>query len=141
MSMTSTNLHGPHNRQLADKIPPVYRCPSSNAPEQDTSYVAIVGDEPGWAGPMSATAQDIADGLSTTIAIAEVANAGIHWMEPRDLTFQQACGGINPALTKMAISSNHGDGADCLFFDTSVHYLEDGIPQEQRTRVAHFQRG
>jgi len=120
--------NGPHNRKLADRMPYVYRCPSSEAPDQDTSYVAIVGDEAGWPAPQCASARDITDGLSNTIALAEVANAGIQWMEPRDLTFPQACLGINPPLSKMAISSNHTDGADCLFFDTSVHFLQNDIP-------------
>ncbi len=37
----------------------------------------------------------IRDGTSKTIAIVEVANSGIHWMEPRDIAYKDALQGIN----------------------------------------------
>jgi prepilin-type processing-associated H-X9-DG protein len=119
--------NGPHNRRLASQIPYVYRCPSSQAPHDDTSYVAIVGDETGWPTSRPINVREFSDGLSNTIAIVEVANAGIHWMEPRDLTLEQASVGIGPSETKEHIWSPHRDGANCLFFDSSVHFLSNEI--------------
>ncbi len=119
--------NGPHNRTLADRIPRWYRCPNSDAPQDDTSYVAILGDETGWPGASGRNVREIRDGLSNTIAVVEVADAGINWMEPRDLTLEQASVGIGPSETKEHIGSPHRDGANCLFFDGSVHYLSNGI--------------
>ena len=119
--------NGPHNRKLADKIPRWYRCPNSDGPRDETSYVAIVGDETGWPGASGRNVREIRDGLSNTISVVEVADAGINWMEPRDLTLEQASVGIGPSETKEHIGSRHRDGANCLFFDGSVHYLPNEI--------------
>jgi hypothetical protein len=117
--------NSPDNRRIADKAPYLYRCPGSEAPESDTSYVAVVGADTGWPAPMAIDVRDITDGTSNTISVVEVADAGIHWMEPRDLTFDQASAGIGRSPRKDRISSPHHAGANCLFFDCWVHFLVD----------------
>ncbi|MGD9720256.1 MAG: DUF1559 domain-containing protein [Pirellulales bacterium] len=92
---------GPNNRTLAGMIPQVYRCPSSTAPVGETSYTAVVGPEAGWPGSEARNIGDFTDGLSSTIALVEIAESGINWMEPRDLTFTQAAQGVNPPLAKL----------------------------------------
>jgi prepilin-type processing-associated H-X9-DG protein len=117
--------NGPNNIKLADQIPLVYCCPSSDAPLNETSYVAVVGPETAWPGASSTTIDDITDGLSNTIAVVEATQAGIPWLEPRDLTVEQALEGINPPETQTAISSEHRGGANALYLDGSVHFLFD----------------
>ncbi len=122
--------NSPHNRALAGAMPAVYRCPSDESNTTQANYAAVVGPQTGWPGTHGINARDVADGTSNTIAVVEVANAGIHWMEPRDLTFEQAAQGINPRGATACISSNHTDGANVLLFDASVHYLQNDIPPD-----------
>ncbi len=133
---------GPNNRQLAGCFVPEYACPEEDI-EIDgsamTSYVAVVGPNTAWPGSTATSIIDIDDGANNTIMIVEVSGAGINWMEPRDLTFEQARQGIHgdPGLQ---IASRHIDNG--LYYDTnsprahvgmadgSVHLLPGGTPPE-----------
>jgi len=121
---------GPHNRKLATQIDNLFLCPESSGGANETNYVAVVGPETGWHGAATITARDIHDGMSKTIAIVEVINSGINWLEPRDMTFDQAMKGINPPGAGLKISSNHGGGANVLFFDNHVSFLADDLSPE-----------
>jgi hypothetical protein len=79
---------GPNNRQLASYTPSVYRCPvhSGGHDGGETAYVAVVGPDTLWPGPEGRKRSEITDDLANTIAVVEAPDAGIHWMEPRDLT-------------------------------------------------------
>ena len=52
-----------------------------------TSYVAVTGPGTVWDDHHSA-------GPSPRVMVIEVANSNIHWMEPRDLTLEEACRGV-----------------------------------------------
>jgi hypothetical protein len=119
---------GPNNKRLHGEIETVFRCPEATGPETETSYVAVVGDETAWPGAESVRIRDIRDGTSKTIAIVEVANSGIHWMEPRDLTFDEALRGINPPGPGPKISSHHVGGAMVGWLDAHVSLLPDDLP-------------
>src|SRR5262249_17806187 len=90
---------GPNNSKLAALMPDCCRSPSrsSKQPKTETSYVAIVGSETMWPGGKSVSLSDIADGTSNTVAVVEIENSGIHWMEPRDLSIYQMPMAIKPA--------------------------------------------
>jgi hypothetical protein len=96
-----------------------------------TSYVAVVGENTAWPGeqPWKPTAADLARVASHTILVVEVANSGIQWTEPRDLSLDNL--GTPGALT---VSSNHRPDDDFFFIydrpgahvataDGCVHYL------------------
>jgi prepilin-type processing-associated H-X9-DG protein len=119
--------NGPHNRQLADEINAIFRCPEASGSASETSYVAVVGPETGWPGATPLKIRDIRDGTSKTIAIVEVANSGINWMEPRDMTLAEALKGINPPGADLKISSEHAGGAMVGFFDAHVSFLQNGL--------------
>ena len=107
-----------HNQQLADKIPKIYRSPCDDGPATDASYLAAVGPDTGWPAPLSATIKGIGDGTANTIALVEVANSGVNWLDPRDIS-------LDEAMKK--IEGPHAISAMHLFFDGSVHFLKSDI--------------
>ena len=78
---------------LADGLPvgmggdhPIYHCPVERQSKQlDTSYAAFIGPRGVFARRTTRTLKEITDGVSNTIWLGEMAESGIHWMEPRDL--------------------------------------------------------
>ena len=121
---------GPHNSQLAKFMPPAFRCPSDDAnPGTTTDYVAVIGPETIWQPDRSTTFAEITDGSSNTIAVIEASGAGIHWMEPRDLSFAAVAKGINPKQGQ-GISSHHSGAAIAMFADGHSQTIEESIPLE-----------
>jgi hypothetical protein len=113
--------NSPHNLKLADKMPAVYRCPASDGPTGEANYLAVVGKETGWPGADSMTLRQIRDGTANTIALVEVGNSGINWLEPRDLSVDEAL---------KTVDSEHPGGAFHLFFDGSAHFLNSDIDRD-----------
>ncbi len=70
----------------------------------------------------------IVDGLSKTIGLVEVADSDINWMEPRDMTFEEAVRGVNPPGEGLKISSHHAGGANVGWLDAHVSFLGDRTP-------------
>jgi prepilin-type processing-associated H-X9-DG protein len=114
--------NGPKNSQLAMRMPRVFRCPSDPDDVMETNYLAVVGPETVWHGAEGARVRGIRDGTSNTILVVENAGGKIDWMEPRDLSFDEALRGINPP-TQPGISSHHPIGVNVLFCDGHVQFL------------------
>jgi prepilin-type processing-associated H-X9-DG protein len=120
---------GPHNRKLADTILAVYNCPSDEhggTGTTMTNYVAIVGTGTMWPENGTTDLRKVSDGTSMTLLVVEVANSGIHWMEPRDLHVLQMAPTIN-AKSGQGISSRHIGGAQVLFADGHVRFITDSL--------------
>ena len=117
---------GPNNRALHGISVGAYRCPEDvgSAPTE-TSYVMIVG--PGTIGgePNEMVRfADVKDGTSNTILAIEVGASGVHWMEPRDVTVEEAVTFLtDPAASEF--QQAHPGGANVLFADGSVHFLPE----------------
>ena len=83
---------GPNNKKLLAARPYGYVCSSDESAQlsgaTQTSYVAVVGANAAWPGEKSKDLKELADngGTSNTIMLVEVANSGIQWTEPRDLS-------------------------------------------------------
>ena len=120
---------GPDNHTLAGVQLPVFNCLGErDKPSTMTCYVAVVGPETAWPGGTSTKLSDFSDGPRDTILVVEVANSGIHWMEPRDLHVIQMAPGINRA--GQGISSSHPFGAQVAFADGSVHFVAEYVSPE-----------
>jgi Protein of unknown function (DUF1559) len=124
---------GPHNRLLADRIPVHYKCPSDSASPFTTSYCIITDNDGRWLIGNS-TKSDAYE--ENPIFVAEVADSGILWLEPRDLKKEQALAGIN-SPNRPAISSNHKGGAHVEFkyaspkFGEFTTFLPNATPREE----------
>jgi hypothetical protein len=87
---------GPNNRKLAKLIPEVFRCPSqlstNAACSVETNYFAIVGPETAWpeGGDSGRKFRDFKDGVSMTLLLVEATGQSVNWMEPRDVSMDDA---------------------------------------------------
>lgn len=123
--------NGPNNRKLRGPPFPFFRCPiAQNRDPCMTSYVAVVGPETAWPGTESVDRFDGADRLHDMIMVVEVADSGIHWMEPRDLEFDDLfpTGG---GTAKVKPSSDHPGEFNVLFADGSVRWLPADVAREK----------
>jgi prepilin-type processing-associated H-X9-DG protein len=122
--------NGPHNRLLAEPAPSLFHCPSDTGTKTDTSYLVVVGPKTIFPGASSIKIADITDGTSNTILMVEAVESGINWLEPRDMSYEEALRGINPK-TGWGISSHHEGGAQVAFADGSSPLLSDDTPIEK----------
>ena len=128
---------GPNNRQLLETVVPAYQCPSEyrhQKPQFTANYLAIVGQDTAWPGDRSSSISDFTDGLSNTLLVVEVANSGVHWMEPRDLSTTIMSHTINPSAGQ-GISSKHTGGANALMGDGAVRFLSQKMPESMLQKL------
>lgn len=79
---------GPNNRKLADQMPSIYALHGCEKPGNvTTNYLRVVGDTTASPSNRTISDRDVTDGTASTLLIVENIDAGIHWMEPRDLAF------------------------------------------------------
>ena len=127
----------PHNRDLAGGLPmgmsgvyPWYHCATDRGSGGlDTSYVMVVGPDTISPGPKSRRLKEITDGISNTAIIGEMSESGIHWMEPRDLDFQNMSFKINDK-NGQGIRSKHPGIATVVFADGGVRSLSEDTDPE-----------
>ncbi|MGD9647316.1 MAG: DUF1559 domain-containing protein [Pirellulales bacterium] len=110
----------PANMALADQMPSEFTCPTDpNALTNNTSYVAAVGPDRMFPGADARTPNDVADGLSNTIAVVEFSDSQINWLEPRDAPAAGELVAHGPPF------SNHPGGWFALMADGSVRWVFD----------------
>jgi len=126
------------NRQLAARMPSVFRCPSdAGAADETTSYLVVQGARLLFNGDQCMKVRDIADGLSNTILVVEGVGERVHWMEPRDLDLDALDLVINRATGTdglRGISSYHPGGAHLLVGDAAVFFA--GAEEFDPTKLA-----
>ena len=129
--------NSPHNRALAEGLPigmsgivPMYHCPTDRDSDWlDTSFVMVVGPRTISPGSTSRREKEFADGMSNTIALAEMAESGIHWMEPRDLDFHDMSFRLND-WSRPSIRSRHPGVANAMFASGMVQSIHEDIDPE-----------
>ena len=137
--------NGPNNRKLAGKRPRGYGCPSDPGQlgSPTTNYAAVVGARAAWAGSEPRKLDDFRD-PGSTILFVEAAGSGIHWMEPRDLSFDEARTGVHPPGPGRIASHHvidHGyfyhdePGANVAIADGSIRVLPQRIPEATLTAL------
>ncbi len=108
----------------------MYHCRSDRDSDWlHTSFVAVVGPRTVFPGATSRRIKDITDGTTNTILIAEMSESGIHWMEPRDLDFNEMSFQVNDPSGK-SIRSKHRGIAHAALADGSVRAISEDIDPE-----------
>ena len=127
---------GPNNSALAFAMPEEYGCPSDPASGQAmTSYVAIVGKETAFPGSEPTSLDQFTDGPENTILLVEDRDAGVNWLEPRDLEFKEVQTRLENATFEPSVTSFHPGGANVLYADGRVEFLGDAqAPEAQKGR-------
>lgn len=130
---------GPHNSQLARRIPAVYRCPSYEkyharhgleSPHRDllTNYVAICSADAIFDGERATAIKDIPDGTSHTLLVAEARQHAVHWMQPDDASENEIL--VDLQSTKGEHHANHLGGIHVLLADGSVRFVSSATRPE-----------
>jgi len=137
--------NGPNNLKLAERIPRVFRCPSfedrrsSEASDAYlTSYFAVTGPGSAFEGANSTSFSDVSDGNSKTFLVAEVATQLRLWTQPRDVTIAHIHFQFSD---KVADRLNHQSGAQFLFGDGSVDFINRTIPTDLLTALTTIAGG
>jgi hypothetical protein len=117
---------GPNNVRLAGRIGDYYRRQELDPDgSQETSFVAVVGDETAWPGAETRSRSDLRDGVEKSILVVEIASSGIPWMKPEDLRFDRMSFGVNDGSGKGPGSKI--SGARALLGTGHVLELSDGF--------------
>lgn len=97
--------NSPHNQKLGANMPFVYAFKGvESSGNTMTNILAVTGPETMWPEKGGITFQDVKDGMDDSLMFVENDGAGIHWMEPRDLLFEE----MNFTLNSPAgVSSKH----------------------------------
>lgn len=123
--------NGPNNAKLEldQRWSGEFRCAcETNVKPAIASYVAVVGPNTMWPGTKPATpASDGSD--DNKVLLIEVINSDILWMEPRDLTIEQALDTFQPK-SGMGIGSHHREGIHYLTVGGDVKTLPPNIDRE-----------
>lgn len=122
--------NGPNNRKLMDKIDAsVYqcRCGPDYEKTQMTNFVVVVGKDTLFPGESTLSIDDLSG--TNVMSIVEIDNSNIHWMEPRDLKFNEI---KSPTARSPKIGSPHPSGACVVNNDCSDsgYVSKDASPAE-----------
>ncbi len=116
---------GPNNRLLANELDAIFRCPSHYSPKNETNYTSyclVTGEGTLFDADRTRESSDFRDGSSNTAILVEVNHGDIQWMEPRDLTIEEALNVFERASTDNHVS-HHSGIQNVALADGSVHSL------------------
>lgn len=106
------------------------QCPSHQDPKSPyTSYLMLVGPSAVGLPEDGRSLDEITDGTSHTMIVAEYAGHDISWLEPKDFDVETMSFRINDP-DKMSISSHHPGGPLVGMADGSVRQLSPDLPPE-----------
>ncbi|QDU95331.1 DUF1559 domain-containing protein [Lignipirellula cremea] len=119
---------GPNNRQLMERCPSVFRCPSDPGDPSSTLYQVVVGPGTGWKANAGTKIQDITDGTSRSIAVFEADGPGRNWLDPTALTLDEVLPAAEKTPGREADPRHpHPGGRQIMFFDASTRFLSESI--------------
>lgn len=121
--------NGPSNISIANLRFPYLSCPSDPSQQRapfQTNYLAVTGRgtpwEPDTPVPSGPHAED------RRVLIIEVANSGVCWIEPKDLTLDQVMAGVNAGTGLGNSGHQDGPGANVLLADGRIIFVRKNTP-------------
>jgi hypothetical protein len=112
-----------HNKALSEKVPFVYRAPTSEARPGHTVYLVPRGDSTLFSADKGTPIRAVTDGTSNTIAVLEVEDAqAVPWTQPEDWPF-------DPAQPRVGFRGQYPGGITCALADGSAHFLKLDIDE------------
>lgn len=121
---------GPNNRQLESMRPNCFACPADGLTKDNyqTNYFVVVGPNTVFPGSQTTQFDDIRWRRDQTILVVEAVGQQIHWMEPKDLSFDSLEVQLgSPTDPTSGISSYHRDGPYVCMVEGSKQQLSVGI--------------
>jgi hypothetical protein len=106
--------NGPNNSRLAAQAHHPFACPADGSLKPGaTSFYFVVGPERQPPGTSVLRLDDVTDPHDETILLVESDTVGANWLEPRDLTVEEALAGADPIEPRASprISSRHTDSS------------------------------
>ncbi|MGL4421341.1 MAG: DUF1559 domain-containing protein [Gemmataceae bacterium] len=121
---------GPNNRKLSANMPSCYACPADPEAKMkhQTNYFVVVGSETVFPGANAVKLEDIHRPHDETILLVESVGRSVHWMEPKDLSWDVMSFEINHPK-KPSVSSNHRREPGVYMVDGSILWLTDMSPE------------
>lgn len=122
--------NGPNNRKLEERLPSCYTCPADREGRfrHRTNYFVVVGEQTVFPGPTATSLKDVERPRNSTILVVEAVGQDIHWMEPRDLSFDSMSFIVNNE-SKPSVSGKHKNGPNVCMVDGTKRRLTN-ITQE-----------
>ena len=119
----------PHNKQLIERMPGVYRNPSAKPSNSQASYLVPAGKGSIFEGKEGTAISSIVDGTSNTILVLEVnESASVIWTKPDDLVYD-----VNKPL--VGLGSAHPGGFMAALADGSVRFIAATIDPANFVRL------
>jgi len=114
-----------HNKQLIEKMPRVFACPSAKPAKKGmTTYLAPLGEKMIFSGKTGVQIRDVTDGTSNTIMIVDAdPKHAVIWTKPDDLK-------IDLAKPLTGLVGQHAGGFQAVFCDGAFHFISKNIKPE-----------
>ena len=94
----------------------------------------VVGPKAFSAGSTTTKKEDFTDGTAHTIALVEMSKSGIHWMEPRDLNYDEMSFKINDP-NGQGLRSEHPGVVNVLYADGAVRSVRQDVDPQVLKRL------
>ena len=114
--------NSPENSQWNPWSPDVFSCRADQPfATGDSSYLLVTDAAYAFFRDQQQSLDAIKDPLNETLLVVEVANSGVNWMEPRDITALQLASGISNQFVGLCCSRHSSGSVQGGFADGRVH--------------------
>ena len=125
----------PHNRQLIERMPALYRNPSAGPSNSHASYLVPSGKGSIFEGKEGTSIRSIVDGTSNTLLLLEVnGETSVIWTKPDDFAY-------NVSKPLAGLGAAHPGGFLAAMADGSVQFLAATIDPDTFLRLLMMDDG